>query len=88
MEVFAPFLTQLAAGAISASIVALILNKLSIGPVGNILAGMTGGGIAGKLFAMIGGAGIAGLVTDVVSGAVGGGALMVIVGLLRNRAER
>jgi hypothetical protein len=72
-------IVQLVSGAAGGNIVGAIAKKLSLGPVGNSIAGIIGGAIGGKVLelAMGGGAQIGG-------GGIGGAILMAIVGAIRN----
>ena len=79
----------LVAGAIGGNAVGAMLRHYNLGPLGNSIAGILGGGLGGELLSMIvsGGAvdasSIESFVTQIIGGGVGGGLLMAIVGILR-----
>lgn len=87
---------QLISGAAGGNIAGALLKKYSLGPVGNSIVGILGGGLGGQLLGLLG-AGDAGaataaggfdlgaLVSSVAGGGVGGGVLMAIVGLIRQQ---
>ncbi len=82
-------LVQLISGAIGGNIAAGILKKLSLGPVGNSIVGILGGGIGGVVLHALGvgaGTGVnAGTVIgSMAAGGIGGGALLAIVGAVRS----
>ena len=68
------------------------MKKMSLGTLGNTLAGIVGGGLGGQILERSIGVGQVGtnagaldistIVSQVAGGGVGGGALMVVVGLL------
>ena len=72
------------------------LKNLSLGTLGNSVAGLLGGGLGGQILGMLGGAGmgaagaaaggmdIGSIIGSVASGGVGGGALMAIIGVVKN----
>ena len=85
---------QLVAGAVGGNAAGAVLKQFNLGPLGNSIAGIIGGGLGGQILNAIlsGGAGapsasgaleIGSLLTQIVGGGVGGGILMVIVGLIR-----
>ena len=84
---------QLVAGAVGGNAVGAMLRQFNLGPLGNSIAGIIGGGLGGQLLNMImtgGGTPSAGatldigsILTQIVGGGVGGGVLMMIVGLIR-----
>jgi uncharacterized membrane protein YeaQ/YmgE (transglycosylase-associated protein family) len=82
---------QLVSGAVGGNIAGALLKNLSLGTVGNSIAGILGGGIGGQLLgtlgvkgaAATGGLDLAGIVSSIAGGGVGGGVLMAIIGLLR-----
>ena len=88
-------IVQLISGAAGGNIAGALLKQFNLGPVGNSLVGILGGGLGGQILGMLGagGAGVAApaasgldissIVSSVASGGVGGGALMIIVGLIR-----
>jgi hypothetical protein len=90
---------SLISGAAGGNIVGTLLKQFNLGPLGNSLAGIIGGGLGGQLLAMLAGGGVATgaagspdvaggldigtIVSQIVGGGVGGGVLMVIVGFIR-----
>jgi hypothetical protein len=65
------------------------MKNLSLGTLGNSLAGILGGGIGGQLLGMLGlatGAGemdIGGIIGSIAGGGVGGGAVMAVIGMIK-----
>jgi hypothetical protein len=64
---------------------------LSLGTLGNSIAGIVGGGIGGQILEQVFNTAVAGgaldpmnILTQVLGGGVGGGILMAIVGAIRN----
>jgi uncharacterized membrane protein YeaQ/YmgE (transglycosylase-associated protein family) len=81
---------QLISGAIGGNLAGSIFKNISLGTIGNTLAGILGGGIGSQLLGalgLIGGAAgtmdIATIVSSVASGGVGGGVLLAIVGFVK-----
>lgn len=83
---------QLVAGAAGGNAAGAILKQFNMGPLGNSIAGIIGGGLGGTLLNMLmagtgaapsGGFDVGSLVTQIIGGGVGGGVLLVIVGLIR-----
>jgi uncharacterized membrane protein YeaQ/YmgE (transglycosylase-associated protein family) len=78
-------LIQLALGAVGGNLGGALLKNLSLGTVGNSIAGIVGGGIGGQLLTMVaGGAAPGGVAGDLAGGGVGGIVVMAIVGLIKN----
>ncbi|MGQ0673071.1 MAG: hypothetical protein ACT4N2_09370 [Hyphomicrobium sp.] len=91
MESLVPLLIQLLSGAAGGNVAGALLKNLSLGTIGNSLAGIVGGGVGGQLLAVLlpalagtGGTDIGSILGQVAGGGVGGGVMMAIVGLLRN----
>ena len=60
MEEYLPLIIQLVTGAVGGNVAGILLNNLSLGTVGNTIAGLLGGGIGGQVLGMLGlGAGAA-----------------------------
>ena len=76
-------LVGLLSGAAGGNIAGFILKKFSLGPVGNTILGLLGGGIGEQLLNVTGLLQNTGWLGDVAGSAVGGGILMTIVGLIR-----
>jgi len=89
MESLLPLIIQLISGAAGGNVAGSLMKNLSLGTLGNSLAGILGGGIGGQLLGMLGmatGAGemdIGGIIGSIASGGVGGGALMAIIGIIK-----
>ncbi|MET0013905.1 MAG: GlsB/YeaQ/YmgE family stress response membrane protein [Sedimenticola sp.] len=89
MEALIPLIIQLASGALGGNIAGSLLNKFSLGTLGNSLVGILGGGLGGQLLGLLGistGAGsmdVAGIIGSIASGGVGGGVLMALIGVIR-----
>lgn len=90
-------LIQLASGAAGGNIAGSLLKNLSLGTVGNSLAGLVGGGLGGQLLGpLLGGAMASGataldpmaILSQVASGGVGGGVVMVVIGLIKSMMAR
>jgi uncharacterized membrane protein YeaQ/YmgE (transglycosylase-associated protein family) len=86
-------IVQLIAGAIGGNAAGAVLKNQSMGPLINSVLGILGGGLGGKILAMLGAGAMASgggsmdigsIVASLASGGVGGGALMAIVGLIKN----
>jgi len=81
---------QLVLGAIGGNVGGALMKNLSLGTLGNSIAGIVGGGLGGQILsALMGGAtasaGAAGnMAADVAGGGIGGIVVMIIVGLIKN----
>jgi uncharacterized membrane protein YeaQ/YmgE (transglycosylase-associated protein family) len=80
---------QLISGAIGGNVAGRIFKDLSLGTLGNSLAGIVGG-IGGSqilgalgLMATGGGLDIASIISSIASGGIGGGILLAVVGILK-----
>lgn len=83
-------LIQLVAGVLGGNAAGAALKDKSLGPIGNSIAGLLGGGIGGQLLQALGlGAGGGGgldagaVLSALASGGVGGGVLMTLVSLIK-----
>ena len=83
MQTLVPFLVSLLGGVIGGVIAGIVFRKWTIGIIGNTLAGLFGGGLAANYLGAFGLASISVLGGHLVSGLVGGGAMMLITGLIR-----
>jgi hypothetical protein len=93
MESLLPVIIQLISGAVGGNIAGAFLKNLSLGPVGNSLVGILGGGIGGQIVSSqgvsVGGAGgIGSILGDIGSGGIGGAVLLAAVGLLKKMVAR
>jgi uncharacterized membrane protein YeaQ/YmgE (transglycosylase-associated protein family) len=86
---------QLISGAVGGNLAGGMLQKLSLGSVGNSIVGILGGGIGGQIVGALGlgGAGAGGgdigsILGSVAGGGVGGGVLLAIVGFVRQAMGR
>lgn len=84
---------QLISGALGGNIAGSLLKNLSLGTLGNSLAGVVGGGLGGQILGSLlnlppaatdMGMDPMAILTQLASGGVGGGVVMAIVGLLRS----
>jgi hypothetical protein len=86
---------HLVAGAAGGNAAGAILKEFNLGPLGNSIVGIIGGGLGGQLLNMVlagsgapagaagGGFDVGSLLTQIVGGGVGGGVLLAIVGVVR-----
>ena len=94
MEEYLPLIVQLVSGAVGGNVVAKIFKNLSLGKIGNSIAGILGGGLGGYLLSAIGmDAGgaemeISSILGNVAGGGVGGGVLMVIIGIIKGALKK
>lgn len=85
METLMPLIYQLITGAVGGNVVGALAKKLSLGVVGNSIAGIIGGGLGGQLLGGMLGGGMGG---EVAAAGAGGGVLMVIVGLIKSAMSK
>ncbi len=88
MESLLPLIIQLASGALGGNLAGSLFKNVSLGTIGNSLAGILGGGLGGQLLGILGvatsgGMDLTGILSSVAGGGVGGGVLMAIIGLIR-----
>ncbi|WP_106746375.1 hypothetical protein [Yoonia maritima] len=84
---------QLISGAVGGNAAGTAMKDLSLGTIGNTIAGLIGGAGGGQLVAMLGsgaamagGSGdIMGMVTQIAGGAGGGAILTAIAGMIKNK---
>ncbi len=88
-------LIQLASGALGGNVAGTLFRNISLGTLGNSLAGIVGGGIGGQILAQVfhvapgaGGLDIGSILSQVAGGGVGGGVLMAIIGVLRSMTAK
>ena len=80
-------------GAVGGNVAGAAMKENSLGPVGNSIAGIVGGGLGGTILQMVMGTGAAGgggldlqsILANVGGGGVGGAILMAIVGIIKNK---
>jgi hypothetical protein len=68
-------------------VVGAMLRQYNLGPPGNSILGILGGGLGGEVLILSGGnvdaSGVDSFLAQVIGGGIGGGLLMAIVGILR-----
>lgn len=83
---------QLICGALGGNAAGSLIKKLSLGTLGNSLAGIIGGGLGGQLLGLLGvgaptvagsGLDLSSIIGSIAGGGVGGGVLMAIIGLIK-----
>ena len=99
MEAYLPLIIQLISGALGGNVAGKILKNLSLGTLGNSLAGIVGGGLGGTLLGMIGLGGaemaaastsmdLSSILGSIAGGGVGGGVIMALIGLVKNAVSK
>ncbi|MDH3648468.1 MAG: hypothetical protein OEQ53_02240 [Saprospiraceae bacterium] len=96
MENLVPLIIQLVSGAAGGNLAGKLMKNLSLGTIGNSIAGILGGGLGGQILGMLGmsmgGGGealdIGSIIGSVAGGGVGGGAVMAVVGLIKNAMNK
>jgi len=89
MEGLLPVIVQLISGAVGGNAAGAVLKKQSLGTLGNAVVGILGGGLGGQILHMLGisvGGGdmdLNGIIGSIASGGAGGGALLAIVGVIK-----
>ena len=93
-----PLLIQLASGAAGGNLAGSLMKNLSLGTLWNSVAGIAGGGLGGTILSMLGmGMGpevadgamnASSIISSLAGGGVGGGALMAIIGLVKNAMNK
>jgi uncharacterized membrane protein YeaQ/YmgE (transglycosylase-associated protein family) len=81
-------IVDLISGGIDGNIAGALLKKFSLGPVGNTIGGLIGGGVGKEIVSAMGmlPGGGGGMVVDIGGSAVGGATPMAIVGAIKNAA--
>lgn len=83
---------SLLGGAVGGNLAGRVFKNLSLGTLGNSLAGILGGGLGSQILSMLGifgggegttGMDLGSIVANLASSGVGGGALMAIIGVVR-----
>jgi uncharacterized membrane protein YeaQ/YmgE (transglycosylase-associated protein family) len=76
---------SLITGAVGGNIAGTLFKNLSLGTIGNTIAGVVGGGAGGQILSAVLGSGAFGsLVGNIAGSGVGSFVAMVIVGLIKN----
>jgi uncharacterized membrane protein YeaQ/YmgE (transglycosylase-associated protein family) len=97
MEGILGLIISLISGALGGNIAGSTLKEQSLGPLGNSIAGIIGGGLGGQLLSVLTGVGgtvatastqgggfdLGSLISQVAGGGVGGAVLMIIVGVIK-----
>jgi hypothetical protein len=90
-------LVQLISGALGGNITGALFKNISLGTLGNSIAGIIGGGVGGQILGqMLNLPGVStggpldpmSIIGQIASGGVGGGILMVIIGIIRSIVSR
>lgn len=84
-------IVQLLSGAVGGNVAGGLMKNLSLGTLGNSLAGIVGGGLGGQILTALFNMPTAELgldpmtiLTQVLSGGAGGGVMLAIIGVIRN----
>ncbi len=94
MESLIPLIVNLISGAVGGNVVGKLAKNLSLGTLGNSLAGIFGGGLFGQfLLGAVGidpaaGMDLTGILTSIGGGAAGGGVLMAIIGFIKKMMNK
>ena len=90
MEQVLPWIIRILGGAVGGNVVGKLFGKLSLGTLGNSIAGILGGGIGGQILQSLGvGANANGaldltsVLSNIGASAAGGGVLMAIIGFIK-----
>jgi uncharacterized membrane protein YeaQ/YmgE (transglycosylase-associated protein family) len=79
------WLFSLITGAVGGNVAGAVLKNLSLGPVGNSIAGVVGGGLGGQLLtAALGSGGSPGILGNIAGSGIGGIVVMALVGVVKN----
>jgi uncharacterized membrane protein YeaQ/YmgE (transglycosylase-associated protein family) len=78
---------SLISGLVGGNAAGALLKKLSLGPIGNTIVGLLGGGLGGQLLSLVTGsnADAGSIIGNIASSAVGGSVLMAIVGFVKSK---
>lgn len=90
---------QVVSGAVGGNIAGALMKKFNLGPIGNSLAGIVGGGVGGHLLSMLtsggaaagasaGGMDMSSILSSVAGGGVGGAVLMAIIGVIKSQISK
>jgi hypothetical protein len=80
---------QLLSGAVGGNVAGSLKKDISLGTIGNSIAGILGGGLGAQLLGLLGvgsggtGTDLGSIIGSIAGGGVGGGILMAIVGLIK-----
>jgi uncharacterized membrane protein YeaQ/YmgE (transglycosylase-associated protein family) len=76
---------QLISGAVGGNAAGAIFKNLSLGMLGNSVAGLAGGGIGGQILSAVIPSLAGGMFGQAASGGIGGLVVMAIVGFIKNK---
>jgi hypothetical protein len=76
-------LLSLLSGGVGGNIAGALLKQYSLGPIGNTILRLLGGGAGWKILNLIVGGAGAGIGPDIAGSVIGGGLLMAVVGLIK-----
>lgn len=89
---------QLISGALGGNVAGALFKNISLGTLGNSIAGIVGGGLGAQILGSLlnlpmatsaaGGLDVMAILTQIASGGAGGGVLMAIIGILRSMMAR
>lgn len=88
------WIISLLSGALGGNVAGNLLKKYSLGTLGNSIVGILGGGLGSYLLSFLGldlgGAemNLTNILGNLVEGGVGGGALMAIIGVIKNAMSK
>jgi uncharacterized membrane protein YeaQ/YmgE (transglycosylase-associated protein family) len=102
MDGIVGLIISLISGAAGGNIAGSILKEQSLGPLGNSIAGIIGGGLGGQILTALlgvggaaatagtqaGGFDIGSLISQIAGGGVGGGILMIIIGFIKQAVAK
>lgn len=92
MEAYLPLIINLVGGAVGGNVAGGILKNLSLGTIGNSIAGILGGAAASQalpeLLGQAGSMDLQGILTQIAGGAGGGGVAMLVLGLVKSLLSR
>lgn len=88
MEAYLPLIINLVGGAVGGNVAGGVLKNISLGTLGNSIAGILGGGAAyhflPELLGTTSSLDLQGILTQIAGGAGGGGIIMVVLGLIKS----
>jgi uncharacterized membrane protein YeaQ/YmgE (transglycosylase-associated protein family) len=82
------WIISLITGAVGGNVAGAIFKNLSLGPVGNTISGVLGGGIGAAILNAVAGSAAAGggsVVSNIASSGVGSVVVMLIVGFIKSK---
>lgn len=87
---------QLVSGALGGNVAGSLMKNISLGTLGNSIAGIVGGGLGGQILGSLlnlpavggGPLDIMSIIGQIASGGVGGGVLMAVIGIIRSMLNK